>query len=176
MNFRSLVRITIIAGILFILVSAAYTQEIRNDSLKFVDKDVKIIVSSDRSVKDSKSPRAAVLRSLFVPGWGQWYNEQKLKALLVFSAECSAVGAAIYWNQHVVSGPDYYRDDYINWRNEAVWWLVGFVLVSMADAYVDAHLFDFDESPDLSMNILKKQSFFGQPKVSNYLLRLSIKF
>ena len=27
------------------------------------------------------------MRSLAVPGWGQWYNEKKLKAAVVFAAE-----------------------------------------------------------------------------------------
>ena len=125
----------------------------------------------------SKSPTGAVLRSLVIPGWGQWYNQQKFKAFLALAAEGTAVGSGIYWNQQVVSGPDYYRDDYINWRNEAVWWLVGIVLVSMADAYVDAHLFDFDESPDLAARAPKLEAlqFPEQPRL-NFALRVSLKF
>ncbi|MBN1348546.1 hypothetical protein JXJ21_03990 [candidate division KSB1 bacterium] len=111
---------------------------------------------------------------MIIPGWGQCYNGKKFKAALAFCAECTAAGSAIYWNQQVVSGPYYYRDDYINWRNEGVWWLVGIVLISMADAYVDAHLSDFDESPDISIQ-LHPQPGWERIKAT-CLVQLSLQF
>jgi len=100
---------------------------------------------------NSKSPKGAMLRSLAVPGWGQWYNEQKLKALLVFATEAGITVNSILQNQYVQqSKSDLERDYYINNRNLSNLVLIVSVLVSMLDAYVDAHLYKFDESPDIS--------------------------
>lgn len=98
-----------------------------------------------------KSPTGALIRSLVFPGLGQWYNGKKLKAVAVFLGETGLLANAIYLNQKLVkSKTEYEREYYINNRNLSVWWLIGVMLYSAADAYVDAHLSDFDESPDLS--------------------------
>lgn len=111
----------------------------------------------------AQSPRAAVIRSAVFPGWGQWYNGKKLKALVVFGVEVGFISAAVWHNQRVVYWMDSsltgytaeYRDlnknFHIDMRNQFVWYLAGTLLVSMADAYVDAHLAGFDESTDLSL-------------------------
>ena len=66
-------------------------------------------------------------------------------------AQTGLLANSIYLNQQVVkSKTDYEREFYINNRNLSVWWLVGVTLFSVADAYVDAQLSDFDETPDLS--------------------------
>jgi hypothetical protein len=120
-----------------------------------------------------KSPRAAVMRALIFPGWGQWYNEKKFKALLSFGTEIGFVSAAIWHNQRVVTPLDesqqqytdqyklQYKEFHINMRNQYVWYLAGAILYAMADAYVDAHLFDFDESPDLSIQITPESALAG---------------
>ncbi|MCG3119956.1 MAG: hypothetical protein ALAOOOJD_02514 [bacterium] len=98
------------------------------------------------------SPRSVMLRSLLVPGWGQYYNRQYLKAAIAFGAEVGLVTTAIYWNSKAKGASD--RETklfYQNNRNTANWFLLGTVLFSMLDAYVDASLADFDESPDLSL-------------------------
>jgi len=93
-----------------------------------------------------------MLRSLAVPGWGQYYNRQYVKAALAFGAEAGLVAASIYWNQKARGADDrelklFYQTN----RNTANWFLLGTILLSMLDAYVDASLSDFDESPDLSL-------------------------
>ena len=45
------------------------------------------------------------------------------------------------------------RDLYRRNRDLSIILTVGFYLICMADAYVDAQLFDFDISPDLSLRI-----------------------
>ena len=118
-------------------------------------------------VKKTKSPTGAMIRSMIFPGLGQWYNEKKLKALLVLGVESGIVINSIVQNQWVQeSVTDLEREYYINNRNLSNWTLVVAILVSMLDAYVDAHLFDFDESTDLSAyqvidnkNILASQSY-----------------
>lgn len=111
--------------------------------------------STDSARVKVKSPTGALIRSVIFPGWGQFYNKKYFKALLVFGTETGLVANSIYLNQkYKASTTDLEREFYINNRNLSNWWLVGVILVSMADAFVDAHLHNFDENPDLlSMNI-----------------------
>jgi hypothetical protein len=104
------------------------------------------------SVKSS--PNGALLRSALMPGWGQWYNKQKLKALLVFGGELAIIGNIVYYNQMAVkSVSSIERDFYKENRNRYYWWLFGIYLLNLLDAYIDAHLIDFDTGPDLSANL-----------------------
>lgn len=93
-----------------------------------------------------------MLRSVAVPGWGQYYNRQYLKAALAFGAETGLVLTSIYWSHQAGKTNDpQLQLTYTDYRNQARWWLLATILVSMLDAYVDASLADFDESPDLSL-------------------------
>jgi hypothetical protein len=104
-----------------------------------------------------KSPTGAMLRSLVLPGWGQFYNTKYVKALLVFGIETSLALSASYQNDQMrrydkkgdTEAAKFFRND----RNRLLWWLAGFVLLSMGDAYVDAHLFDYEISPNLSLTV-----------------------
>lgn len=108
-----------------------------------------------KDTAEVKSPTTAVIRSAILPGLGQWYNGQKIKSILVFSAGAGLIGNAIYYNQYVVrSTSDEERRFYENYRSSALWWYMGLYLLNLLDAYVDAHLWDFNTSPDLS---------FGEP-------------
>ncbi len=101
-------------------------------------------------IKPKKNPNAAVLRSLLVPGWGQYYNGQKWKAALVAAAELGEIGTAIYWHRESKRvNDDHFKLVYEDYRNAAYWFLAGTIILSMLDAYVDAQLSDFDESPSL---------------------------
>ncbi len=106
--------------------------------------------AAQKPVAAKKNPTGAAMRSLAIPGWGQYYNGQKIKAALVLAAEAGEIGTAIYWNVRAkgTSDPEtkFFYQDY---RNQALWFLAGTIVLSMLDAYVDAHLFDFDESPSL---------------------------
>ena len=106
---------------------------------------------NDTTKFTTKSPTGAMIRSLVFPGWGQFYNKKYFKAILVCGVEIGLIANSIYLNQkYLKSETDNEREFYINNRNISNWWLVGVILISMADAYVDAHLHNFDESPDLS--------------------------
>ena len=127
--------------------------------------DSTVTLQSDTLVKESpqqKSPGGAVLRSLLVPGWGQFYNGQKIKAAIVCAGEVALIGTAVYWDRQASNAPDdqtgfVYRD----YRNQALWFLAGTIVLSMLDAYVDAQLADFDEDPSLALdpklNMLSKR-------------------
>lgn len=111
------------------------------------------LASKNDSVKTFvKSPTGAMIRSIVFPGWGQLYNKKYFKAVLAFGAEVGLAANSIYLNQkYKASKTDRDREFYINNRNLSNWYLLGVMLLSMADAFVDAHLSDFDESPELSL-------------------------
>lgn len=100
----------------------------------------------------NKNPTGAMLRSIFVPGWGQFYNEKPFKGLLIAGTQITFLTNALIfdkWGQQAITELDraYYYDN----RSLYYWLLGASILYSMTDAFVDAHLFDFDESPDLSL-------------------------
>ena len=83
-----------------------------------------------------------MVRSLALPGWGQFYNGKKFKGTLVAAAE---VGSAVAF---------FVRRDHLNKevpvagqppkRNFFLLSTVGVVFYSVVDAFVDAHLDGFD--------------------------------
>jgi hypothetical protein len=118
--------------------------------------------AASRPVK-TKNPTGALLRSLAVPGWGQLYDEQYIKSALVAAVEGLLVAGAIVEHQRSEDDYNIYQDttrsDEVrqsSWlrysrrtdkRNSYLWYLAGFKFLSMIDAYVDAHLYRFDEGP-----------------------------
>ncbi|NLY23946.1 MAG: hypothetical protein GX042_02885 [Bacteroidales bacterium] len=70
---------------------------------------------------------------------------------------------------------DYYR----YYRDLSVIGTVALYMIAMVDAYVDAQLFDFDMSPDLSMRVepsIIKEGYPGFNNSSSYGLQLSFNF
>ncbi|MBN1779958.1 hypothetical protein JW948_02435 [bacterium] len=97
-----------------------------------------------------QSTTGAMLRSALMPGWGQAYNHQWLKALMVLGAESGLAGNAVYMNRKaLVSQTDDEREFYRHNRNTFVWWFAAVYMLNILDAYVDAHLFQFDVGPVL---------------------------
>ncbi len=102
-----------------------------------------------------KSPRGAMLRSLALPGWGQLYNRQPIKAGLVIAAQGTLIGLRFYYNARAARFSDdpARRNLYLDRRNLMYWLMGGVALLSMVDAYIDAHLFNFDTGPDLALRL-----------------------
>ncbi len=110
-------------------------------------------------------PGWVMLRSVLVPGWGQWVNGKWWKSLLVAGLEGYLVAGAIQAGRDVnrteagmdsatlasasrlcLSTSDTLacaRDRKVKY----VWWTIGAVGLSMLDAFVDAHFKDFDVTP-----------------------------
>lgn len=125
-------------------------------------------VESQRVTKD---PRGAMIRSVLVPGWGQFYNEKWFKGIIIAGAECGLVANAIVQNQFAVHAKTTLdREFYVNNRNLSYWWLAGVILYSAIDAYVDAHLFDFDESPNLTFNVGPSSAFADGPRLFSWTI------
>lgn len=109
--------------------------------------------------QNQRVPGRAVLYSAICPGGGQLYNHQYLKAGLVVGVQGFLVGSLIY-NQNkrneyrnlsaTVEDPyfqQYYlalSKDYKEKVNNNIWWMGITSALSMIDAYVDAHLYDFE--------------------------------
>ena len=102
------------------------------------------------SDKPLKSPWGAVGRSALMPGWGQIYNEQYLKAGIYFSINAyfafQIIRNEIRWQKY---DSEFYRSR----RVEFTWYFALSYLVTMADAYVDAYLYKFDEAMQISQEI-----------------------
>ncbi len=115
------------------------------------------------------SPATTLLRSVAFPGWGQLENGQPLKAVAVFSVEAGLVASGVIelrradrsleeearaaaLGDATRASESYQR--YLDRRDRAIsrfWWAGFALLLSMLDAYTDAHLrgFDRDGMPEL---------------------------
>lgn len=112
-----------------------------------------------------KSPLGAVLRSAVVPGLGQFYNESYWKIPVVWGV----IGYFAYvWIDNNDSYKEYrdlyqeslqlselvnsrykdLRDFYKDQRDEFAIYIGLTYFLQLVDAYVDAHLFDFNVTPD----------------------------
>ena len=144
--------------LIFLIPLLTITVSISADSLSVQGDSV-------RRVKPKRAPMGALLRSVAVPGWGQYYNHKYVKSAVVFGAETFFIVKAVHWwkktedqynsiqqtsdlsqqstRYNIYRSYRTSRDDYL--------WAVGLtVFLSMFDAYVDAHLagFDVDITPD----------------------------
>lgn len=122
-----------------------------------------------------KNPKGAMYRSLAVPGWGQFYNGKWVKGILIAGTEVGLVANAVILNQWAKEAVDeterfYYTDS----RNLSYWLIAAAILYSMADAYVDAQLYNFDESPNLSMQLIPNRERFTFAVNKTWSLCLSL--
>ncbi|MCF7740842.1 MAG: hypothetical protein K9N00_03505 [Candidatus Marinimicrobia bacterium] len=143
-------------------------------------------------------PRKAMVMSAIVPGTGQIYARQPLKAVLFAGAEAFCIRQVVYWNRidnyveetidkvgkenweqleisqqqdtvQAITGYNLQREPWKpeETRNKSYWWIAGIHIISMLDAYVDAHLINFPEDK------LELSSFYTRRR---YGINFSIKF
>ncbi|MGB9742253.1 MAG: DUF5683 domain-containing protein [candidate division WOR-3 bacterium] len=102
-----------------------------------------------------RSPGRAVLLSLLVPGGGQIYTHRFWKAAVIAPAELG-LGYLAYQENRRASQAfrqgdtvkyRYYQDR----RNTWLWWTAATVVFSMADAYVSAQMFGFDQELQIDL-------------------------
>lgn len=107
-----------------------------------------------------KKPTGALFRSLVFPGWGQFYNGSWIKGGIILCIETSTflIGlnryriARRYYNLSKDAEGDerqnlYNRYEELIRETEFYGWVFAIeVVFSMLDAYVDAHMMDFDVS------------------------------
>ncbi len=94
------------------------------------------------------------------PGWGQLQNKSYVKALAVFVSETALLGmiyresreASQAYEAHLaapdeVSAARLYAEyeEHFEKQEALTWWTAALVLLSVADAYVDANLATFED-------------------------------
>jgi hypothetical protein len=113
--------------------------------------------AADLPVKNRlPSPTGAALRSLVLPGWGQAYVGRPLKAVF-YSGAAEGLIYGIYREHRLYQfynrrGDSDLAQAYQENRNRLGWYLTAAVILASMDAFVDAHLYRFDVSPDLGMS------------------------
>ena len=160
-------RMTHIALFLLLITPVLCAQE-RTDSLNTAP--AAMVVEEDGG--PGKTTLGAVLRSAVLPGWGQFYNESYWKVPVVLGITGIFVYAMIDQHQQFVEYSDLYdatitenepagdlrlkrfREFYRDGRDENAWWLFVVYLIQLADAYVDAALFNFDVSEETSATVV----------------------
>jgi len=116
----------------------------------------------------SGNPGRAALYSLVLPGAGQLYNKRYWKIPIVYAGLAGVV--YLYYENNKVyqeykqlyvdnidnsKGKTYYNY-YIQakqYREQAIFAVVGVYLFNVLDAYIDRHLIDFDIDEDLSFQL-----------------------
>jgi len=144
--------------LIFLISLLAITVSISADSLSVSGDSVS-------QVKPKRAPMGALLRSVAVPGWGQFYNRKYIKSAVVFGVETFFIVKAVHWwkktedKYNSISQTDVQSEQYARYniyrsyrtdRDDYLWAAGLTVFLSMFDAYVDAHLagFDVDITPD----------------------------
>lgn len=98
----------------------------------------------------------AIIYSAIIPGGGQVYNNDYLKAGIAMGVELTFLGSGIYyqvqsnkaWDDYEESGnqQDYNQyNDYHLKSQSMYWWFFSVKFLSVVDAYVDAKLFNYDK-------------------------------
>lgn len=126
----------------------------------------------DSTARMTKDPTTAVVMSLLLPGLGQVYNEAYWKVPIIsgtaavsawqfFRNNADFLNTSDLYDQAVAGGADANTQAVLLAQREAfrdnrdlagVIFLVTYGLAAV-DAYVGAHLFDFDVSDDVSLGI-----------------------
>jgi len=124
----------------------------------------------------SKSPWKAVVLSAILPGLGQVYNESYWKLPIVALAGGTLGYYFFYNNGKYLDYRDKYeasqtpsnpggderfkrlRESYRDLRDTYLLYFAIFYLINLADAYVDAHLYDFSVSDKVKIGLLQKNS------------------
>jgi len=104
----------------------------------------------------SRSPGTAVLLSALLPGGGQVYTGSYWKAGLIAPAELTLGYFSVKEHLDATRALDEGReDDYIlhrDRRTTLLWWTGAVIAFSMADAYVSAQLYGFDDQMRFSQS------------------------
>lgn len=140
-------------------VDSSKTPVIQNDTILFVPPvfrgELPVTDSTNLEERLKQKPTTALLKSLVIPGWGQIGNGRVTKAVIFAGLQGWCVGAAIHYGKSASNFKESYeastavstRNQYYSMfkdrrqeRNKYLFFLGLTTLVSVFDAYVDAHL------------------------------------
>ena len=93
------------------------------------------------------SPTGALLRSTALPGWGQFYNRKPLKGSLFLILQAGLFTGVLLQRDQTRSG------GLTPLGNTMLLGLIGVRILSIADAYVDAHFSNFDDMAGRSTGV-----------------------
>ncbi|MBE0644003.1 MAG: hypothetical protein IH600_07975 [Bacteroidetes bacterium] len=128
---------------------------------------------------ETRSGLGAVLRSAVIPGWGQLYNRSYLKVPVVMGLTGFLVWGIVTehntfkkyegWYAETITDEKpngdllykRYREFYRDRRDTYGWWLLVTYLLQLADAYVDAALFNFDVSDESGIMLMPNPNGLG---------------
>ncbi|MCL2063690.1 MAG: DUF5683 domain-containing protein [Candidatus Cloacimonetes bacterium] len=106
-----------------------------------------------------KNPVKAGLLSAFIPGAGQIYNEKYIKASGVILVQSYLVGMSFYCHDKMleyrrkrnetdeINAKAFYQnmyEDYFERRQSYIYWVGASIFISSMEAFVDAHLINFN--------------------------------
>ncbi len=105
---------------------------------------------------NTKSPPLALLRSTVLPGWGQFYTGHPYRGGLVLGLEAFLVAFTLSenneanrnWDLYVDTENPLYFDEYgkhFDRRRTLLNVAIGLFIFNLADAYVSAHLYAFED-------------------------------
>ena len=101
-----------------------------------------------------KSPLKAVFFSAVFPGGGQIYTRNYWRAAGLGLAEAGFAGAAMVEVWRMNKATDQAEvDRHFEKQRSLWWWTAGVGAFSMADAYVGAHLYRFDEQGRITLRL-----------------------
>jgi len=165
-NFLKL-SMRIFINIFLILITSVSINFAQADTIKNVNSQI----DTNKFIM-KKSPLGAVIRSAILPGLGQFYNESYWKIPIIWGALGYLSYNWINQNNEFKNYRDLYtqsisssnpegnlrfrnlREFYRDQRDLTAVFIGLTYLLNIIDAYVDAHLFDFDVSPSpLERNI-----------------------
>ena len=196
MNKRQNTLNTILAAFLMLLFAFNGTAQ---------TKDLETQIKPSKKTKaqeQNHSPKKAMLLSTVLPGAGQVYNKKWWKVPIIYAGIGISVYAAM-WNKDQFDnyrnawnirndGNEDTKDEYDgiysdlqliqiqNYydknREVSIAFAVGFYALNILDANVDAHLFEFDVSDDLSMKVEPTVMGFSRYTGTQVGLKLNLKF
>jgi len=138
-----------------------------------------------QKIEKSKSPKKAAILSVIIPGAGQVYTKKYWKVPIIYGG---LITSAYYINDNnekynlykdaalisiensnsnqIINGTTYsysdlktLKDHYRRNRELSYFSFVGVYILNIVDASVNAHLFSFDVSDDISLNIHPTSTF-----------------
>ncbi|MBI4726195.1 hypothetical protein HY768_03050 [candidate division TA06 bacterium] len=104
--------------------------------------------------KPRRSAFLAVSFSAVFPGGGQLYTQNYLKAV-GFAGALGCLGYNWYsYNKQYLASSYFDEDYYYGKRRKYMLWTIGVWLGSLADAYVSAHLYKFNQNAEPRVTVI----------------------